>query len=148
MKEKKRFRFSIKMKILVGSVLINVLICVVMGFCIYKYVRATYLQSVCDDTLAICRIAAGEINGNLLSLLDEGMDNSYANTVVQENMDKVLQGADLYAIYTIGERNGDIVYLSQPVDYGFPIGMDIQDVYKEEVRNAMANPASFKILIA
>ncbi|SFD06588.1 methyl-accepting chemotaxis protein [Butyrivibrio sp. YAB3001] len=139
MKEKKGARFSIKMKILVSSMCINVLICLVMGICIYKYVRITYIRNAAQDILAVCKIAAGQINGNLLDLLEEGSDLSYANTVIQEEMDEILQSADLYAIYTIGERNGDIVYLSQPADYGYDIGKPIEDKYKSEVRQAMSS---------
>ena len=143
MKGKKGFRYSISKRILLSSVLVNVLICLVMGFCIYKYVKVTYLRSICDDTLAICRVAANEINGNLLSLLDVGSDNSYANTVIQNEMDQVLSRSDLYAIYTIGERGGKYMYLSQPADYGYAIGMDIDDLYKEEVSKAMTDPAGY-----
>ena len=143
MKEKKGLRFSISKKILISSIAINVLICLMMGFCIYKYVKKTYLQSVCDDTLAICRVAANQINGNLLSLLDVGADNSYANTVIQQEMDQILARSELYAIYTIGERGGKYMYLSQPADYGYAIGMDIDTMYQEEVKNAMTNPAGY-----
>ena len=143
MKEKKGLRFSISKKILLSSILINVLICLAMGFCIYKYVKKTYLQSVCDDTLAICRVSANQINGNLLSLLDVGADNTYANTVIQQEMDQILAKSDLYAIYTLGERGGKIMYLSQPADYGYAIGMDIDAMYHEEVNNAMKNPAGY-----
>ena len=143
MEEKKRIRFSIRRKILLGSVLINVLICLVMGICIYKYVRTTYLRSICDDTLAICRIAADKIDGDVLSTLNIGDDETEANRTIQSQMDDILGLADLYAIYTIGERDSKYMYLSQPADYEYEIGMDIDDMYKEEVKNAMTDPQGY-----
>ena len=139
MKEKRSPRFSIRLKILIFSILTNVVVCAVMGFAIYGFVQESYIQTECEDTLAICRIAAYEINGNLLNLLEEGSDDSYANTVVQEEMQKILDSANLYAIYTIGERGGNMVYLSQPADYGYEIGKAISS----RVSVTIAFPSSF-----
>lgn len=137
MNEKKYPRASIRVKILIGSIFVNILICIIMGIAVYKYVKVTYIRTVSQNTLDVCRVAANEINGSLLNLLEEGSDDSYANKAIQDELDIVLASADLYAIYTIGERNGKIVYLTQPADYGYPIGMDIEDKYAEEVKIAM-----------
>ena len=81
MKKNRGIRFSIKAKILIGSILINIIVCTVMGIAIYRYVHESYIQTAAKNTLSICQIAANQINGNLLGLLEAGADDSYANTV-------------------------------------------------------------------
>ncbi len=139
MKEKKGARFSIKLKIILGSILVNILICVVMGIAIYRYVSGSYIKSASEDTLAICKVAAFRINGNLLGLLDEGSDETYANIVIQSELAQVNDNANLSSIYTIGERNGKLVYLSQPAEYGIPIGEPLEDDYIAEVKEAISS---------
>ena len=51
MKEKKGARFSIKMKILLSSILVNIVICVIMGFVIYNYVHASYANTVMQEEM-------------------------------------------------------------------------------------------------
>ncbi len=137
MENNRGMRFSIKLKILLGSVFVNILICAVMGITIYGFVSKSYIKSASEDTLALCEVAAFQINGNLLAVLDEGGDESYANTVIQEEMKTVDDNANLYAIYTVGERSGKLVYLSQPADYGIKIGAAVEDDYVEEMRDAL-----------
>lgn len=139
MKEKKGARFSIKMKILLSSILVNIVICVIMGFVIYNYVHASYVKSASEDTLAICKVAAFEINGNLLSLLEKGSDASYANTVMQEEMMTVEQSANICAIYTVGERDGSLVYLSQPASENIAIGTPVEAEYVNEMKTALSS---------
>ena len=62
---------------------------------------------------------------------------------MQEEMQKVLESADLYAIYTIGERGGSMVYLSQPADYGYEIGKAIESKYVDEVKQALSSNTGY-----
>ncbi|MBR1478179.1 MAG: methyl-accepting chemotaxis protein [Lachnospiraceae bacterium] len=133
---KKKQRFSIRNKILLASVAINVLICVIMGYAVYNYVYNSFVQSASDDTLALAQISARQINGNLLSLLEKGGDDSYANTVTMEDMLEIKNNADIHSIYTVGERNGQLVYLSVPED-GYTIGDTVEAEYQTEMNNAL-----------
>lgn len=133
---KKKQRFSIRNKILLVSVAINVLICVIMGYAVYNYVYNSFVQSASDDTLALAQISARQINGNLLSLLEKGSDDSYANTVTMEDMLEIKNNADIHSIYTVGERNGQLVYLSVPED-GYTIGDAVEAEYQTEMNNAL-----------
>ncbi len=142
MKDNKGIRFSIKMKILIGIILANVLICVVMGIAIYRFVSDSYVTTASEDTLALSKVAAFHINGNLLALLDEGSDDTYANTVVQEEMATINENANLHSIYTIGQRNGNYVYLSQPAEYGISIGQSVEADYLNEVKEAFTSGGS------
>lgn len=137
MNEKRGMRFSIKMKLVIGMILLNVLICVVMGVAIYRYVHNSFLETASADTLAITKLAAHEINGNLLGLLDVGYDNSYANTVIRDEMSKVNERANIYDIFTVGERGGSLVYLSRPESSGYAIGNPVEDVYANEMKAAL-----------
>lgn len=137
MKEKQGMRISIKLKLLIGMILLNVLICAVMGIAIYRFVHESFLENASADTLAITKLAAHEINGNLLSMLDVGYDNSYANTVVKDEMAKVEERANIYDIFTVGERSGSLVYLSRPESSGYAIGNPVEDAYTSEMSAAL-----------
>ena len=138
MKEKRGARFSIKMKIVLGSILINIITCVVMGLIIYNYVHASYVKSASEDTLALVKVAAYEMNGNLLGLLDAGADSSYANTVMREEMKTVEESANISAIYAIGERGGQNVYLCVPESMGIAIGTPVEAAYDDDISKAFS----------
>ncbi|MBR1440353.1 MAG: methyl-accepting chemotaxis protein, partial [Lachnospiraceae bacterium] len=69
-------------------------------------------------------------------------DDTYANTVIQREMKNVDDNANLSAIYTIGERGGKMVYLSQPAEYGIPIGQALEDAYVSEAKEALSKGGS------
>ncbi len=138
MSNKKGMRFSIKAKILISSISMNLLICAVMGMAIYRYVYNSYVNTASEDTLAICKIAANQLNGNLLGLLEAGSDDSYANTVMKSDMQKVADSSNVYKIYTIGERNGSIVYLSQLAEGG-KIGTAVDGGCADCISKALAS---------
>ncbi|MBR1701329.1 MAG: methyl-accepting chemotaxis protein [Lachnospiraceae bacterium] len=129
-------RFSIRSKILLGSVPVNILICLVMGIFIYNHVSNSFVESAAADTLALTQVSAREINGNLLSLLETGSDESYANTVTLEALENIQASGNIHSIYTVGERDGRMVYLSVP-DGETAVGEAVEDIYVAEMRNAM-----------
>ena len=131
-------RFSIRNKILLGSVPVNILICLIMGFFIYNRVSTSFVESAAADTLALTQVSAREINGNLLSLLEAGSDESYANTVTLETLESILTSGNIYSIYTVGERNGQMVYLSVP-DGETSVGEAVEASYVAEMRNALGS---------
>lgn len=138
MKKRSGVRFSITMKILLGSILVNILICVIMGVTIYSFVNTSFVNSTSEDTLSICKLAAGQLNGNLLSLLDTGSDQSYANTVMQEDMTAVVNVAKVHTIYSVGDRNGSLVYLSR-LNSSSPIGTAVEPEYVDAMRQALSS---------
>ncbi|MBO5621658.1 MAG: hypothetical protein J5959_08535 [Butyrivibrio sp.] len=131
MEKRRGLRFSIRTKITIGIILLNVIICTVMGIAIYRVVQGSYVQNASENTLAISQIAARQLNGNLLNLLETGADNSYANTVMQADMAQVVSSANISAIYTACERNGDFVYLSRPASDGIVIGTAVEAEFKD-----------------
>ena len=137
MEKKRGLRFSIKMKILLGSVLINIIICGVMAAAIYQSVHASYVQTAAEHTLAMCQIAARQLNGNLLGLLEAGSDDSYANTVMLDDMAAIVNSANVSDIYTVGERSGSLVYLSTPQANGIKIGTAVEASRQDGVNTAL-----------
>lgn len=139
MKNNRGIRLSIKTKILIGSVLINIILCAVMGITIYRFVHESYVQSASKNTLSICQIAANQLNGNLLSLLDTGADDSYANSVMRNDMAVVADSASLSSIYTVGNRGGSLVYLSRPANDNIPIGTPVEAEHQQGMQAAMSS---------
>jgi methyl-accepting chemotaxis protein len=139
MKKRNGIRFSIKAKITIGSILLNIITCVVMGSAIYRFVHNSYVESEAANTLAITQIAAGQLNGNLLGLLEKGSDDSYANTVMQEDMAKVVSSANVSSIYTVGQRDGSLVYLSRPASDGIEIGTEVEAEYTDGMMKALSS---------
>nr|WP_297708188.1 methyl-accepting chemotaxis protein [uncultured Butyrivibrio sp.] len=139
MKNNRGIRLSIKTKITIGSVLINIIVCAVMGIAIYRFVHESYVQSASKNTLSICQIAANQLNGNLLGLLDTGADDSYANSVMRKDMAVVAGSANLSAIYTVGNRGGSLVYLSTPANGNISIGTPVEADRQEGMQAAMSS---------
>ncbi|WP_029232708.1 methyl-accepting chemotaxis protein [Butyrivibrio sp. VCB2006] len=139
MKKNRGLRLSIKTKILIGSIIINIIVCAVMGIAIYSTVNQSYVKSAAKNTLSICQIAAKQLNGNLLGLLEAGADESYANTVMREDMAVVADSASISAIYTAGERGGSMVYLSTPASDGISIGTPVAGASAENMKAAMSS---------
>nr|WP_297762805.1 methyl-accepting chemotaxis protein [uncultured Butyrivibrio sp.] len=137
MEKNRGMRFSIKAKIMLGSILLNIITCAVMGVSIYGFVQSSYVESEAANTLAITQIAANQLNGNLLGLLEAGSDDSYANTVMLEDMGKVVSSANVSSIYTVGERGGSLVYLSRPASDGVSIGSAVEDEYRDGMMRAL-----------
>ncbi len=137
MEKRRGLRFSIRAKITIGSILLNVITCAVMGISIYRFVHNSYVQSAAENTLAISQIAAKQLNGNLLSLLETGADDSYANTVMQEDMAEIVSYANVSAIYTVGERYGSLVYLSRPASDNVSIGAEVEAEYRDNMTKAL-----------
>lgn len=133
----RHMRFSIRSKILLGSVPVNILICLIMGIFIYNNVKTSFVESAAADTLALCQVSAKGINGNLLSLLEEGSDGSYANTVIQATLAEIRDSGNISSIYTVGSRDGRLVYLSLPADDHSTIGDPVESEYITEMTNAM-----------
>ncbi len=145
MEKKRGMRFSIGLRILLGSIGVNILICVVMAIAIYTNVSISFINRASEDTLALTEVAAYQINGNLLSVLEKGSDESYANTVVLSELAHVSENADLYAIYTVGKRDGSLVYLSRPD--GVAIGTAVESEYTEEMEKAFSSNGSVSEVI-
>jgi methyl-accepting chemotaxis protein len=142
MKEHRGMRFSIGLRIILGSIVLNILVCAVMGISINRAVSQSFINRASEDTLALTQVAAYQINGNLLSVLETGSDESYANTVVLDQLSHVSENADLNAIYTIGKRNGQLVYLSRPVNDNISIGTAVESEFTEEMEKALSSGGS------
>lgn len=139
MEKRRGIRFSIKAKIIIGSIMLNIITCCVMGVAIYRFVQDSYIETASENTLAISQIAAKQLNGNLLSLLDAGSDDSYANTVMQEDMAQVVSSANISDIYTVGERGGSLVYLSCPASDGVSIGTAVEAEFTDGMQAALSS---------
>jgi methyl-accepting chemotaxis protein len=139
MEKRRGIRFSIKAKIIIGSIMLNIITCSVMGVAIYRFVQDSYIETASENTLAISQIAAKQLNGNLLSLLDAGSDDSYANTVMQEDMAQVVSSANISDIYTVGERGGSLVYLSRSASDGVSIGTAVEAEFTDGMQAALSS---------
>ncbi len=123
---------------MLGSMLVNILTCIVMGLAVYRYVDHSYVQTASEDTLALCKVAANQLNGNLLGLLQEGADDTYANTVMMADMEKVTESANVCGVYTMADRGGSIVYLSQMTGKDIKIGTPADEKQSKAVSAAMS----------
>lgn len=137
MEQKKSLRISIRFKIMIASILTNVLLCVVMGISIYRYVSNSYIKTAMENTLAMAQISARQMNGNLLGLLEKGSDDSYANTVAREDMNEIQSSANIASIYTAGDLDGSMVYLSCPAEKGIAIGTPVDASVEADMRSAL-----------
>ncbi len=132
----KKMRFSIRNKILIGSLSVNLLICLIMGVVIYHVVYTHFVDAVAQDTLSLAKVSAARIDGDTLDSLNEGDDESTANLEIQKEMIDIQSTADMNSIYTIGERNNQMVYITLPEEYDATVGEAVEDSFDEEARLA------------
>ena len=112
-KAKKRgLRFSVRNKIILGTLFVALVVTISVSLAIYQRVFSAYMQQVSEDTLSITQVAASSIDGNMMGLLDAGAERGYANQQMKQALENIASRSDVHAIYTIGEREGQIVYLS------------------------------------
>ncbi len=129
----KKMRFSIRNKILIGNLIMNILIITIMSLSIFRTVNSSYITQVSNDTLGLVQVAASEINGNLLNMIEADSADSYAYSVTEETLASIGNKTNANAIYTVGERNGSLVYLVNPAESNLaaPVDADHQAAMTE-----------------
>ena len=135
---KKKARFSIRNKILFASVIINIVICLAMGIFIYNYVKDSYIQSASDDTLALAQVAALQIKGDQLVILNKGDDGNSMDLVIMKILQDYVDNADIHTIYTVGRRDDKLVYLTD-LDPDTLLCEEVEPEYVEEYSKAISS---------
>ncbi|MCR5640650.1 MAG: methyl-accepting chemotaxis protein [Lachnospiraceae bacterium] len=108
----KGLRFSVRNKIILGTLAVALVITLAVSVAIYGKVSSAYVDQVANDTLSLTQVATSQVDGNLISLLEAGGERGYANQQVKAALKNIDDHSDLHAIYTIGEREGALVYLT------------------------------------
>ena len=126
---KKALRFSVRTKMILAMILVTVIVTVCVSLAIYGRVSVSYKDRMAADTLSLTQVSSSTIDGNLLNLLEAGSEKGYANQQMQQALQKIADHSDLHAIYTIGERDGQYVYLTdmRRATLGEPIDASLQD---------------------
>ncbi len=135
---KKRVRFSIRNKILISTLLCNILICLIMGATIYRYVEKSYVKTGSADALSMAKISASQIDGDNLNALKTGDEGTDAYKSVLAQLNNITENAGVANIYTVGQRDGKLVYLVDgSKDDPSSIGDAVEDGYVTEMTTAM-----------
>lgn len=109
---KRGIRFSVRNKMILGTLFIVILVTLAISAIVYRRVSSSFIAQVGADTLSLTQVAASSVDGNLLGLLDAGGERGYANQQVKVALTHIEEHSDVHAIYTIGEREGQLVYLT------------------------------------
>ncbi len=126
---KKALRFSVRTKMILAMILVTVIVTVCVSLAIYGRVSVSYKDRMAADTLSLTQVSSSTIDGNLMNLLEAGSEKGYANQQMQQALQKIDDHSDLHAIYTIGERDGQYVYLTdmRRATLGEPIDASLTD---------------------
>ena len=135
-----KVKFSIKYKIIIQVICMNILICFVMGILIYKSVEKSYISLGADDALSLAKIAAYQVDAARASDLEPGDEDAFEYTMILSSLTKISEHSNIKYIYTIGDMNGQYCYVVDAEDEAEreSIGTPYPEKYHKEVAAAMA----------
>jgi methyl-accepting chemotaxis protein len=111
-----------------------------MGVTIYRYVQKSYISTGSEDALAMAKISASQIDGDKLNTLKTGDDGTDTYQAVMAQLNNITENAGVNNIYTVGQRNGKMVYLVDgSKDDPSSIGDAVEDEYVTEMTTAIQN---------
>ncbi|MCR5209070.1 MAG: methyl-accepting chemotaxis protein [Lachnospiraceae bacterium] len=137
-RSKKKSRFSIKAKIILLVILAGAFTSVIISVSLVHRVKSTLISVVGNDAIAVAKLIAGELEGDVVERLDPGDEATSNYRKVFDTINNALGSSDeIEMIYILGKRDGEIVYLVSP-EFDV-IGVPVEDEWKEESELGLAS---------
>ena len=134
-----KVKFSLKYKIVIPVIIMNIVICLFMGLSIYKKVEQSYISMGSGEALSLAKLAASITDADLESSLQPGDENNVPYNMVKKSLNTIKNGTDIEYIYTVGMLNDKLCYIVD-ADENDPaaIGDEYPSQYTNEVKAALA----------
>lgn len=104
-------KFSMKIKLLLTTILLVFLICTVLGYTCYAYTKDKYFDTAKEHALTLCKVASKSLDGDAFQSLKTGDDKSKVYQSILESMKTLKEEADLEYIYTLAYVDSQICYV-------------------------------------
>ncbi|SCY07035.1 methyl-accepting chemotaxis protein [Lachnospiraceae bacterium XPB1003] len=136
--KKRKSRFSIKAKIILLVILAGAFTSGIISFSLVHRVKSTISSVVGQDAIAVAKLIAGELDGDVVARLDPGDEATSNYKKTMETLNNALASSDeIETIYVVGYREGTPVYVASP-EYDV-IGTPVEDAWKNEADTALAS---------
>ena len=129
-----KIRFSIRNKILIGNIIINLLIIICTCLVIYNKVSTSYTSTATQNTIETVKVTSSTLNGNLLNIIDLDSSESYACTVLQESLKQLITQTSSESVYILAERDGKYYYL---IDSDGNTAVEVESEFISEIQRAL-----------
>ncbi|WP_196803081.1 methyl-accepting chemotaxis protein [Butyrivibrio sp. MC2013] len=136
-------RFSIRWKIMLSMLFMSMATCLALGFITYRMVADAFMRTASNSALSMAEITAEDLIGEDLAALEVGESDTENYKKAYDEMASLYDKTHPRALYTIGERNGQIVYLVDVSSENEPVGTPVEDEYLEEYRTALNAKAGY-----
>lgn len=127
MKTKSGMKMSIRAKVLIGMVLCTLLVGGLIGGVGMIQTKANLLEQSKKHTMSVARMAASNIDGDILDTIEAGDEGSENYLQVLEELQKFLQGDEIEYIYTMRMRDGSLSFI---VDADTEEGAAVGEAYE------------------
>lgn len=116
---------SIKYKIIIPTIMMNIVICLLIALFSSSLLRNSMIEIGAQNSLYVADKANAELEGNIVSTLKVGGENSAAGRLIRKTLEKAMDGAAVAAMYTLYTDGATVFYGVTVPDDGTLIG----DVY-------------------
>lgn len=122
---------SIKYKIIIPTIMMNIIICILIALFSSNLLRSSMIEIGAQNSLYVADKANADLEGNIVSTLKVGGENSAAGRLIRKTLEKAMEGAAVTSMYTL-YTDGENVY------YGVTVPEEethIGEVYYESFSN-------------
>lgn len=146
-KRSKRFGISIRLKILIPTILMNIIIATVLCTLILEEFNAQCIETGARGALSIVTLAEARINGDTMLKLASDGSESTSYIIVYDAIESIVDSVGVDRIYTVGyNTDGTLCYLvdiNADKSDGFATWTPVDDFVSLSARVAMSNNIPF-----
>lgn len=133
-------KLSIRMKLIIGSIVISTIVCIIMGIALSINVNGNYKNQIVKETKDVAMVAAENVNVDLLQKIKPGMEDTKDYSTIIESLRKCLVSDTMEYIYII-YKEGDNYYFWADADEKKPASIGDDCVYSENMDVAWGGTA-------
>lgn len=110
-KREKTRRLSIRSKILIPCLLLNLIACLMIGWSMYSRARNELVYAAQDEAGFASQVALEKMDGDALAALMPGDETTEAYENMCRELNELRGNSNILFLYTLSERNGKICYI-------------------------------------
>lgn len=132
MEQKNKVKIGIRGKILIPTIIVNLLICITMGIAVYRNVRGKYIAQGAKEALSVAQLTESMIDSSALSdfiATSEYGDNYNKVFAVLDNAER---NTGLKYVYIVSRVDGSLKYVMDSSDPDIREFTDIEAAYEED----------------
>lgn len=135
MKHKKKIRMGIQVKIIIPTIIVNIIIFLVMGIVIYENVSKRYIMLGGSEALSVTNLTSSLIDGDQVLEIAQTKVRSKSYDEISDMLMNVKENTGLAYVYIIGEVDGSLKYI---FDTSEDVADEFDDIEMEYVNELIS----------